>query len=174
MSLGIRLSLFLILSIALLTFTLRRPYAHRWYRWVVFECLLALVILQAEVWFTDPFSVLQLFSWIALTGSFLLAIHGFSLLRRLGAPDQDIEATTRLVREGAYRFIRHPLYASLLLFGFGVALKRLSLISIALLLILLLAVYATARVEEQANLERFGDEYQQYRQVTKRFIPFVW
>lgn len=170
----IDLLLFLMISTALLIFTLRRPYAHRYYRFIAFECTFALIFLQADAWFDDPFRTKQLLSWLLLGGSFALAFHAFQRLRTQGAPDQDLEDTTVLVTSGVYRYIRHPLYASLILFGIGAVLKRQSVLSLAVLLGLVLAVFATARVEERANVERFGEQYRAYRARTKMFIPFIF
>jgi len=167
------LGLFVFLSVLLLAFTLSRPHRHRFYRFFAFECLLGLVILNAESWFKRPFSLLQLVSWVFLVSSLILALHGFRLLRKLGAPDDDIEDTTRLVTVGAYRYIRHPLYASLNLLGAGAFLKRPAFIGFLLLLALLVFLFATARMEEQGNLRRFGDAYRQYMEKTKMFIPFL-
>jgi protein-S-isoprenylcysteine O-methyltransferase Ste14 len=96
------------------------------------------------------------------------------MLRTQGAPDQDLENTTRLVKSGAYAYIRHPLYSSLLLFGIGAILKRLSLLSGFLLLMLSGAIYMTARVEERSNFDRFGEDYVEYMQHSKMFIPFLF
>ncbi len=166
--------LFALFTMALLGFTLRRPYAHRWFRFIAFECVLALVFLQSDRWFTDPLRAIQLISWFTLMGSLALAIHGFYLLQVRGAPEGDIEKTTILITSGAYQFIRHPLYASLLLFGIGALLKHVTVVASMILVGLVLAVYATARVEERANLERFGEAYRNYLRRTKMFIPYIW
>ena len=170
----INLVIFLLFSTALLIFTLRRPHSHRGYRYLAFECVLALIFLQADSWFVKPFIPLQILSWTLLGSSLFLALHGFRLLSTIGAPDQDLENTTQLVTDGAYHFIRHPLYASLLLFGIGAVLKDISLLSLTLLIGLLIAVYATGRVEEHSNLNRFGEAYRIYMQQTKMFIPFLF
>lgn len=166
--------LFSILSIILLVFTLGRPHRHRFYRFFAFECLLALILLNAESWFQNPLSAIQLLSWLTLAGSLILALHGFRLLRRVGVPDEDWENTTHLVTVGAYRYIRHPLYCSLLLLGLGAYLKDpSSILGLALLLILFACLYATARVEEVDNLKRFGEAYRAYQAETKMFIPYL-
>lgn len=170
----IRLGVFTILSILLLAFTLSRPHRHRFYRFFAFESLLGLVLLNTDTWFRDPFSSIHLFSWIFLASSLVLAIHGFRLLHIAGAPEGDIEDTTQLVTTGAYRYIRHPLYCSLLLGGVGAFLKDPSLLGLLLLIILLVFVYATARVEERDNLERFGSAYRLYMEKTKMYIPFLF
>ena len=41
------------------------------------------------------------------------------IVNTVGAPKEDIENTSRLVSVGAYRYMRHPLYCTLLLGGVG-------------------------------------------------------
>lgn len=170
----IKIGIFASLSILLLVFTLNRPHRHRFYRFIAFESLLALIIRKVDSWFHDPFSPMHIVSWILLTASLLLAIHGFRLLRIAGSPKGDIEDTTRLITTGAYQYIRHPLYCSLLLLGVGVFLKRPTLLDGSLWIILLISVYATAKVEERDNIIKFGHEYQAYMEKTRMFIPFLF
>jgi protein-S-isoprenylcysteine O-methyltransferase Ste14 len=168
------LSFFMLFSLTLLWFTIRRPHAHRGYRFIAFECILALIFIQADVWFKEPLRLIQIISWIVLAGSLVLALFGFRALRNRGAPEQDIEDTTVLVTTGAYRYIRHPLYTSLLLFGIGAFLKQISLLSGLLILTLFTALYITARVEERSNRDRFGEAYAEYMKRSKMFIPFFF
>jgi protein-S-isoprenylcysteine O-methyltransferase Ste14 len=170
----IQFVIFIILSSLLLIFTLRRPYRHRFHRFFVFEGDLGLVLLNSDRWFRDPFTAIQLISWILLTGSLLLALHGFQLLRVSGTPKGDIEETTQLVTVGAYRYIRHPLYCSLLVFGIGAYLKSPSVLGSLFLLIVAVFVYATGKAEERDNLVRFGSAYREYMQKTKMLIPFLF
>ncbi len=153
---------------------LHRPASHGFYRFFAFEAILALFLLNADLWFAEPFSAQHILSWLLLFGSLLLVVHGFRLLKMIGQPEEGIEDTTMLVEEGAYRFIRHPLYASLLLFALGVFFKQISLMAGILLAIVLAFLYATARVEERENLERFGADYAGYMQRSKMFIPFLF
>jgi protein-S-isoprenylcysteine O-methyltransferase Ste14 len=163
-----------ILTVLLLGFTLSRTHPYRFTRFLAFESIISLVFLNAPVWFLNPFSSLQLFSWIFLLGSIILAGHGFFLLRTQGDPKGDIEDTTQLITSGAYRYIRHPLYASLLLIASGAFLKDPSLVGAALLGTCLLGAMLTAQIEENHNLERFGEEYQEYMKTTTRFIPYIF
>ena len=154
--------------------SLRAPRSHGFYRFFAFESILLLVLLNLERWFNDPFSLPQLVSWPLLTLSFLLVIHGVHLLRVIGQPRGGIEQTTRLVTVGAYRYIRHPLYASLLALAWGAFLKDVtSLIGLALVMAASISLYATAKVEEGENLRKFGEEYAAYMKRTKMFAPFA-
>jgi len=152
---------------------LRSPRSHGFFRFFAFEGILALVALHVNHWFRDPLSWHQIVSWLLLIASAGLAIHGFHLLHAIGKPSGDFEATTHLVRVGAYRYIRHPLYASLLWLAWGVFFKLPSLPGGALALAATGFLYATARVEEAENLRRFGTEYLDYMDETRMFVPFV-
>ena len=162
--------------------TLIKPNSHGFPRFFAFEAILGLVVLNAPVWFVQPFSLPQLVSWALLLVSAFLAVHAFRVLRQFGKPDRSIqdatrltlEKTTRLVIEGPYHFIRHPMYASLLCLAWGVFLKQITLLSGLLVILASLALYATAILEEKENLRIFGNEYAAYMQRTRRFIPFVF
>jgi protein-S-isoprenylcysteine O-methyltransferase Ste14 len=156
-----------------------RARAHGFYRFFAFEGILALVALNLPVWFHEPFRLAQILSWLLLLASIGLALHGFWLLKQMGKPDQAIadparigfEKTTRLVIVGAYRWIRHPLYSSLLCGGWGAFFKRPGWLGLGLALLVSAMLYLTARAEERENLRNFGAEYAEYMRRTKRFLP---
>jgi protein-S-isoprenylcysteine O-methyltransferase Ste14 len=78
-----------------------------------------------------------------------------------------------LVEVGVYRFIRHPMYASVLALGWGAFLKRPSIVGLALALCASGFLAATAVVEERENVARFGASYTAYMKGTRRFVPFL-
>jgi protein-S-isoprenylcysteine O-methyltransferase Ste14 len=103
----------------------------------------------------------------------MFAVLGFLLLRVIGKPQGDLENTSKLVTVGLYRFIRHPLYTSLLFLGTGVFLKDISITTVLLAFINIVALIATAKEEEKEMIEKFGEEYIAYMHKTQMFIPFV-
>lgn len=164
---------------AILWFTwqsLRLSFWHGVPRLFAFAAILALAVLNLKVWFVEPFAWYQLISWILLIASLGLVLHAVWLLRQMGKPQPgSFEATTRLVERGAYRFIRHPMYASLLLLAWGVCFKGpANPVNLGLAALATLCLYLTARVEERENLARFGEDYRAYMRRTRRFIPFVF
>jgi len=161
-------------TIILLGFALARSHPYRFSRLLAFESILSLIFLNAPVWFLNPFSALQVISWICLIGSLYLVGQGFFLIKTKGNPEGEFEDTTSLITSGVYEYIRHPLYTSLLLFSLGVFLKDPSLLGIGLVITTIIGVYLTARTEEGYNLERFGGAYQDYMDQTKRFIPKIF
>ncbi|HEX7494958.1 MAG TPA: isoprenylcysteine carboxylmethyltransferase family protein [Bacteroidales bacterium] len=142
-------------------------------RFFAFESVFMLVLLNYRVWFHNPFSLLQLISWILLILSIYPVTTGFILLKRKGKPDTNFENTSQLVNSGIYGYIRHPLYLSIFLLGTGVMMKNPGSAQLILSVINLVAVYVTARIEEKEMFAKFGDDYRVYMKDTKMFIPFV-
>ncbi|NIW10999.1 MAG: isoprenylcysteine carboxylmethyltransferase family protein, partial [candidate division Zixibacteria bacterium] len=76
--------------------------------------------------FRNPFSVPQIISWLLISASVFVASSGFYMLRKFGKPKDVIDDTAVLVTQGIYKYIRHPLYSSLILLAWGVFLKDIS------------------------------------------------
>ncbi len=156
--------------------------AHGFYRFFAWEAILALILLNLEHWIADPFSLRQIISWLCLIASIFLLIHGFSLLRLMGRPDDHrpneglyaVEKTTRLVTQGAYRWIRHPLYSSLLFLAWGTFLKWISWPGLLLVATATVFLLLTARAEEVENRKFFGSAYDEYQKHTRMFIPYFF
>src|SRR5450759_4796448 len=142
-------------------------------RFFAFESVFILVLLNLKVWFTNPFSLMQIISWILLILSAYFVITGYFLLKRKGKPDSNFENTSVLVKSGIYGYIRHPLYLSIFLLSIGVMLKDTGPVQIALGVINLIVIWVTARIEEKEMIAKFGDDYRVYMKETKMFIPFV-
>lgn len=154
--------------------SLKNPRAHGFYRFFAFEGILVLFLLNVPYWFRDPFSPVQIFSWIFLFISLFLLILGVYLLKKIGRPPKgEIENTTVLVTLGAYRYIRHPLYSSLLFLSWGIFCKRPFWPGAALVIVIFALLCATSRVEEVENIQKFGDVYTEYMNESRMFIPWI-
>lgn len=162
--------------------SLRAPRSHGFYRFFAWELILALFLLNVNDWFRDPFSAHQIASWLLLTLSAFLVAHGIYLMRKIGKPDSrrdeggptiSFEKTTSLIQVGAFKYIRHPLYSSLLFLAWGVFFKAPSWAGGILALAATAFLAATAKVEEAENIRFFGPAYQAYMKHTKMFIPFL-
>ena len=158
------------------------PRSHGFPRFFAFEAILVLIVLNWPAWFTRPLALHQILSWLVLAMSLVCLIWGLALLRSLGRsrpaePESTLyewENTTRLVTEGIYRYIRHPMYASLFYLAWGATLKSISALTVALAAVATVALFFTAMAEEKENVLRFGEEYRAYMTRSRRFIPFVF
>ena len=80
-----------------------------------------------------------------------------------------------LITEGAYRFVRNPMYAAFIIFivpGISLLLNNpwIILSSVVMLLVFKIGIYK----EEQYLKQRFGAAYEDYTSKVKQIIPFVW
>jgi len=87
----------------------------------------------------------------------------------------EVREKHRLVTQGLYRRIRHPMYMALLLYSAGQALVLPNYVAgpsygVAMALLVALRV----GVEERMMLEEFGKDYSEYMARTKRLVPGVW
>jgi len=162
--------------------SVRSVRSHGFYRFFAVLAITALILLNLEVWFADLLSLRQIASTILLTICTYLVVHGTWLLVRAGKPERartdrellGIEKTTALVTTGIYRYIRHPLYSSLLFLAWGAFLKQVSMPGAALALVATACLAITARIEETENEDYFGAAYREYRKRTKMFLPFLF
>lgn len=173
----IEIVLFFAISIFIVRFSLpslRRPGSHGFYRFFAWEAILGMFLMNLRGWFFHPFSWFQIISWILLIVSLVPIISGVYLLRHAGKPTDALEATTELVQNGIYRFIRHPLYASLIYLAWGIFFKSPSLLDGCLAVVASSFLYATARADEAECLVKFGEDYTMYMKKTKLFIPGIF
>lgn len=82
-----------------------------------------------------------------------------------------IQEKQTLVKEGAYRWVRHPMYTAFALFSLaGFLISANGLVGLVLVAYCL-AAFSMINVEEATLIEKFGDPYREYMQSTGRFLP---
>lgn len=185
----IRFALFVVATLALARVSrrpLREPASHgfsRFFAWVAIVGLVLMNFRGVGAWFADPLSPRQIASWILLFGSLFLLVPAVALLRGRGRPGSEareedtlyaFEKTKELVTTGIYRWVRHPMYASLLWLAWGVFLKRPSAAALVLAVLATGLLWLTARAEEREDIAYFGDAYLAYMRRTRRFVPFLF
>jgi len=85
-----------------------------------------------------------------------------------------IKVGHRLIRTGPYRFVRNPIYTGLIVAFAGAAIAIGELLAFVALVIGIVSVWVKIRAEEEILLEKFGEEYLQYkRDVRAAIIPWV-
>ena len=87
----------------------------------------------------------------------------------------EVREQHRLITQGVYRRIRHPMYSALLLYSAGQALVIPNWVAgpanlVAFAILLSLRVHP----EEQMISEAFGEAYAEHAARTKRLVPGVW
>lgn len=111
---------------------------------------------------------------LIITGIIFRIIAVYTL-GRFFTVDVTIRRNHQLVKNGLYKYFRHPSYtASFLTFiGFGLSLNNwysLLIVVVAVLAVFLMRI----KIEERALTAQFGDDYLQYKKEAWGLIPFVY
>jgi protein-S-isoprenylcysteine O-methyltransferase Ste14 len=78
----------------------------------------------------------------------------------------------KLCTSGAFKYVRHPLYAAFLsIFNFGLAVYLNSCIFVLWAVLLHPISHYIVRYEERMMVNRFGEAYIEYQRKTGRFFP---
>ncbi len=86
-----------------------------------------------------------------------------------------IEDDHKLMKQGIYKYIRHPIYSGSIIGVLGFGLVFRALIVLIFCLVLYFIVFRQRMIYEEQILEdKFGQEYVTYKKKTKRLIPFIY
>ncbi|NMB53688.1 MAG: isoprenylcysteine carboxylmethyltransferase family protein [Leptolinea sp.] len=155
----------------------------KWYRlgYNVFAAISLLPVLALAITLPDtvlytvssPWNGLMILLQLAGAGISLFGarqtglwhLAGLAQLRENGAP----LAEHRLVTDGLYRYVRHPIYTGAILFLW--AAPQMTWNGLALRLSLTLYFIIGGMVEEKRLVAEYGDAYRAYRLRTPMLIP---
>jgi len=130
--------------------------------------LAGLCLWQARTQLPGPLS-LALWAASAALGGWTLLVNRPGNFNIHPAPRAD----GHLVQDGPYRWVRHPMYASVLLLAAGAAVWLPPGVGALLWLALLAVLLVKAGLEERWLLQRYP-AYAAYRQRSWRLLPWVY
>ena len=118
------------------------------------------------------FPVSNIIGGILLVSGLLFHLHSEKKHRQAHEKSADI---VKIVQDGMFARIRHPLYISMIAMNLGIALAFGVVITMIIALVGVLHWVVSALKEEELLLQKFGDEYKQYmNRVRWRFIPGIF
>ena len=83
--------------------------------------------------------------------------------------------TEKLIREGPYRWIRHPLYLSMIISIVGLAFGMRSMWGLTITFIMFFPfTILRAKLEEAALHDKFGKEWEEYIEQTNFLLPLIY
>jgi protein-S-isoprenylcysteine O-methyltransferase Ste14 len=103
-----------------------------------------------------------------------LAIWSRLVLARNWSGAITLKTDHELVERGPYRFVRHPIYAGLILMFLGTALVRGTMLAFGALIMFSLLHGWKLRAEESLLAQRFPDVFGAYKARTKALVPLVF
>jgi protein-S-isoprenylcysteine O-methyltransferase Ste14 len=113
-----------------------------------------------------PLYVRLAFLSLALVTAAYLSISGHDAARRE-------QRGTKVVSNGAFRYVRHPLYSACLLFYLSFAVSTASIFSLAFFVVIFVFYNYIGSYEERLLDEKFGQEYRKYKRRTGKWVPGV-
>jgi protein-S-isoprenylcysteine O-methyltransferase Ste14 len=123
-------------------------------------------------------STLALPAWLRWAGApfalLVVPLLLFWTFHSLGKNLTDTVVTRRehtLVTHGPYRWVRHPFYVVVFLWGLSLSLLTANWVLAILIVAVVTMLGIRATVEEAKLAERFGDEYRAYARQTGKFFP---
>lgn len=117
--------------------------------------------------------------WYTFIPGVLISMASFALRRaairalgRFWSLHVEMREGHEFVRTGPFAYARHPVYTSMFLELFGIALILNAWISLAVVLLIFIpTLRLRLRLEEKALVDQFGDAYREYMRVTPAIIP---
>jgi protein-S-isoprenylcysteine O-methyltransferase Ste14 len=130
-------------------------------------CTLAILIVRREI-------IAEGFPGLAMQGAAIVlmiwarVVFGRRSFHATASPTEGGVVTT-----GPYRYVRHPIYAAIVIFMSASILTHLSFITAATGLLAAAAIGIRIVTEERLLIRRFP-EYRVYASRTRRLVPFVF
>ncbi len=117
---------------------------------------------------------------LSIVGLLLLLLAAFIALSALAANRPGNfnvlphpKKTGGLIVHGPYKFIRHPMYSSLLLGCLGILFCQFNYWKLGAWLLLIVVLALKARFEEKSLCAHYTG-YRAYQKSNKAFIPWIW
>lgn len=133
--------------------------------------LLAVLGLQVATHATEP---VPIYALVLMLGGVLLGLWSISVNRPGNFNIRPTpKAGGKMIEQGPYRLIRHPMYLSLMLAGLGAALASMGAVAWISWAALVLVLNAKAGIEERALRQQFP-AYENYCARSWRFLPGIF
>jgi len=89
--------------------------------------------------------------------------------------DVSVKKDQEIIKDGIYKFIRHPAYSGSLLSFFGLSLMFTNVFTIFIIIIpIAISFLHRIKIEEKVLTRVIGTEYIEYAKQTKKLIPFIY
>jgi protein-S-isoprenylcysteine O-methyltransferase Ste14 len=111
-------------------------------------------------------------TFLSLAG--LLSWTSARTLGRQWRIDAGLNADHELMTAGPYRWVRHPIYTSMLCLALGTGFMLAPLIMLALAtVVFMVGTEIRVRIEDRLLASRFGDRFHQYQRAVPAYLPFT-
>ena len=121
------------------------------------------------------FYLLNALTLVFLLGGMAWRTWAILTLGRFFTTNVAVRSGHKVIRQGPYRWMRHPSYTGGLTTFIGLGLALANWLSLLVLMVMMVTVYIyRMNVEEKVLIVALGDEYLEYARQTKRLIPGIY
>ena len=134
-------------------------------------------VLMALVVFPPSFlkEIVDVLGWsVLLVGLAIITAGSVSLGDNLTPLPKPRESGHSLVTDGMYKYVRHPMYGGVILGSLGLGLATGDETRLFLVVLLFFALDKKASYEEGFLVEKYGNEYEEYRKKAKKLLPWIY
>ena len=111
---------------------------------------------------------------IAFFGVFF-RLYSVWTLRKYFTLIVQVSSEQKLIRNGPYKYLRHPSYTGSILTLLGISLAFRSPLGVIMTLIITSIIYGyRIKIEEKALEKNFISQYKDYKSQTWRIVPYIW
>jgi len=114
----------------------------------------------------------NLFSYLLFAVALIYWLYFF--ISSLGVHKEAVFSASkisRVVKSGVYGKVRHPIYSSDIILGIGIFFLFPYLKVLISVIWLILVLFIWMKLEENALIQKFGDEYRNYKKEVPMVIP---
>jgi protein-S-isoprenylcysteine O-methyltransferase Ste14 len=108
---------------------------------------------------------------LMLMPAVLLFVVGYRLIKESHGVVLMRSGQPRLVEDGVFSLVRHPMYLGIFLFLLGFLMLEFSMVAAFFLLIFAVACDWAATYEERDLVRLLGDEYRNYQKRVPKWVP---
>ena len=133
------------------------------------------------VWITDTFFLK--YSVVATNQNLLfmkipiaiviLCIAGYLAKYGLETVFGEVRDEPKVIREGVFSFVRHPIYLGAILLYLGLLVFSFSVLAVIIWMIIIAFYYYISKYEEKKLLEKYGKDYEEYMRDVPMLIPRI-
>ncbi len=109
--------------------------------------------------------------FITVLGGMIIILALLQLNKNL-SPFPTPKDTTTLLKNGLYKYMRHPIYTGIILFFTGYSFYKNSFYKLEISLLLVVLFYFKSNYEERRLEQKFPD-YKFYKAKTGKFFPWI-
>lgn len=143
----------------------------------IFVCMFLAVFLSENKIGDMPYNhdTLRIAGMVLIVAGMIFRWTAILTLRKYFSVYVRIRDDHKVIKNGLYRYIRHPSYTGGLISYFGIGLYFCSWLSVLVMIVpLFLAYLYRIRQEEKTLIQALGNDYIEYAKSTKRLIPGIY